>query len=583
MAVTIYYDGDCPLCKRYVRLLRLRRAAGSVHLVDLRNDAAMRRDLEREGFELDQGMVVDTDGRRLGGADAVHALALLSTPSDRFNRANRFILSSRQVAAVAYPVLRSGRWLILFMLGRQRFAARQPGPDARTEIFASFFALFSIFHFFNYAFEYGRFPPQWDQVALLLSAFVLLLNPRSERALWLVMLASAISTVVQAPVHSNHTMVRSAVVAGYWASFLYAMVRGIGWPAVFANFTTAGQGTLLVMYVFGVFHKINTDFLNPETSCAMALWHDMPAPLVWLDGPFISHATVYGTFAVEGAIVAMLLTTRFRHYGIVCGIAFHVLIALTGYAMYLTFTTLAVALHTLFLSEQGARRVVGSRGMAMLRVRVRNPVYALAGAVLIAVLAYAALTGRYSLATLAALPFVAPFALLVARHGRSTQPLLAPSASGTRRPNPSIVIGAVVTTLFFANCTMPYLGLKSAQALNMFANLRLEGGVSNHLLLPNPPGPFGYLADVAVIEDSGGDGTLEGYRQAGFAIVYYDLLVRLEENPGLVVGFTRDGRTVHGVSAADVADDIADKLHPAWFRKWFHFQPVTLDRPEPCS
>ena len=55
---------------------------------------------------------------------------------------------------------------------------------------------------------------------------------------------------------------------------------------------------------------------------------------------------------------------------------------------------------------------------------------------------------------------------------------------------------------------MPYLGLKSAQAVNMFSNLRLEGGVSNHLILPHPPGPFGYPEDIAVIEHGGGDGRL---------------------------------------------------------------------------
>ena len=581
MAVTIYYDGDCPFCSRYVRLLRLRQAAGVVKLVDLRDDARIRRDLEDGGLDPDQGMIVETGGRRFGGADAVNALALLSTSSDLFNRANRFLLSSPPLAGLIYPILRSGRWLTLFLLGRDGLAEEDPGLAARAEIFGSFFALFSIFHFFNYAFEYDRFPPQWDQVALMLSAMALLLSPRSARLLWLVMLVSTISTMVQAPTHSNHTVVRSAVLVGYWASFCFAMARGSARSAVFANFTIAGQGTLLVMYAFGVFHKLNADFLNPATSCAVALWQRMPAPINWLDGPLIHQATIYGTFIVEAAIVLMLLTARLRHYGIFAGILFHILLALSNYAMYITFTMLSMTLHTLFLSGGGARRIVESRGHRILRMRLTDPVYAATGLLLITALALAAAIEQYSLATALALPFVLPFCLLVICHGRSTSSLLSPGRPGHNRA--AVSIGTIVTVLFFANCAMPYLGLKSAQAVNMFANLRLEGGVSNHLVLPRPPEPFDYLEDVAVIHDSGGNGGLEWFRREGYAIVYYDLLVRLQRNPDILVSFDRGGRRYENVGAADLTTDMSGRLHPAWFRKWFHFQPVKLERPKPCG
>ena len=581
MAVTIFYDGDCPFCSRYVRLLRLRRAAGPVELVDLRLNPEVRGRLEAQGFDLDKGMVVDAGGRRLAGTDAIHTLALLSTPSDRFNRLNRLVLSFGPIAAAVYPVLRSGRWFTLFLLGRQGIGAIDSGVAARAEIFGCFFALFSIFHVFNYAFEYGRFPPSWDQVAIAATATMLLFNPGSSRALCLVMLASTVSTLVQAPVHSNHTMVRSALLIGYWASFLFVMFRASNRSAVFANLTLAGQGALLVMYVFGIFHKINTDFLDPTTSCAVALWRRMPEPLRWIEGPLIDNATIYGTFAAEGAIMWMLLTPRLRHYGVVAGILFHLLIALSGYAMYVSFTMLSISLHTLFLDGESAKRIVASRGMRVLQIRLFDPAYATIACLLIAGLTLAAFAGNYSLVTLLALPMVLPFCVLVVRYGGPPKPPHA--VSRPRNSRPAVVIGAAVTAIFFANCSMPYLGLKSAQAINMFANLRLEDGTSNHLLLSHPPGPFRYLEDIAEIDDSGGDAGLEWYRRNDHSIVYYDLLVRLLNDPELVVSFTRGGRSLESVSAADLADDIARQLHPAWFRKWFHFQPVSLARPEPCG
>ena len=552
-----------------------------MELVDLRANAEVRGRFEAEGVDPDRGMIVEADGRRLAGTDAINALALLSTPSDRFNRVNRLVLSFAPFAAAIYPVLRSGRWLTLFLLGRRELGIGDSGLAARTEIFGSLFALFSIFHVFNHAFEYGRFPPSWDQLAIAATATLLLFDPGSFRALWLVMLASTVSTLAQAPVHSNHTMVRSALLIGYWASFLFVMVRASNRSAVFASLAMTGRGALLVMYVFGIFHKINADFLDPTTSCAVALWRHMPEPLRWLDGPLIDHATIYGTFAVEGAIMSMLLIPRLRHYGVVAGILFHLLIASSGYAMYISFTMLSISLHTLFLDGESAKRIVASKGMNMLRVRLFNPVYATIACFLIAGLTLAAFAGNYSLVTLLALPMVLPFCVLVVRYGGPQKPPL--SASRSRNKRPSILIGAAVTAIFFANCSMPYLGLKSAQAINMFANLRLEGGISNHLILSWPPAPFRYLEDIAEIKNGGGDAGLEWYWRNNHAIVYYDLLVRLLNDPELVVSFTRDGRTFEGVSAADLADDISRLLHPAWFGKWLHFQPVSLDRPEPCG
>ena len=114
------------------------------------------------------------------------------------------------------------------------------------------------------------------------------------------------------------------------------------------------------MYFFGVFHKLNTGFLDPSVSCAVALWQNMPQPLNHLDGAAIQYLTIYGALAVELLIFLMLLLRRFRHLGILIGVGFHMLLALSGYAMYAPFSMLSVALHCLFLSPQSARQIVDS-------------------------------------------------------------------------------------------------------------------------------------------------------------------------------------------------------------------------------
>lgn len=58
------------------------------------------------------------------------------------------------------------------------------------------------------------------------------------------------------------------------------------------------------------------------------------------------------------------------------------------------------------------------------------------------------------------------------------------------------MLGAIATGLYFISGAMPYLDLKSAQSTDIFANLRLEAGVRNHLVFPNLSGPLKYLADI---------------------------------------------------------------------------------------
>ena len=570
MTATIYYDGECPFCSRYVALVRLRETIGDVALVNLREDHGQRAALEAQGFDLDAGMVVDIDGERTGGADAASRLAMLSTPSGPFNRLNRAFFATPALAAVGYPVLRSGRWLTLFLMGRDLIG--DDDASARQVLFSFFFGLFSLFHVFNYTFAYEK--AQIDLIAVFAAALFLLWRPQSSRALFLLMAASLVSAIAQAPAQSNHTMLRNVVVLGYWLSFGWAMIRGRSTAAVFSNFVLAGRGSLLVMYVFGIFHKINTGFLNPETSCAMVLWRDMPPPLSLIGGPVMEFLAIYGTFAVEGAIMLALVFRPTRYLGLVAGIGFHLLLGLSDYAAYIAFTTLSIAMHTLWLSRAQSERITASPEMTLFRAKLAQPLYVAAFVALLAGGALAMFQHHWSFANVYLMPFVLPFCWLVLKYGRDED-------AADRHRTAAWVIGALAAGVYFVSAAMPYAGLKTAQSINMFANLRLEAGVSNHLVFRTAPGR--YLADVATIEDAGGSAFLADYQRRGFHIVWYDLLGHLADNPDRVVSFSMNGQAYSGVSAADFTDEIAATLHHPFIRKWFHFQPVQLDTPEACT
>jgi predicted DCC family thiol-disulfide oxidoreductase YuxK len=126
---TIVYDGGCPFCTAYVRLVRLREAIGPVRLVDAREGGPVVDEIVAAKLDLDDGMVLKLDGLLYHGDECLNRLALLSTSSGAFNRINVWMFRNPLAARLAYPVLRAGRNLALRLLGRQKLdIAKPPAP-----------------------------------------------------------------------------------------------------------------------------------------------------------------------------------------------------------------------------------------------------------------------------------------------------------------------------------------------------------------------------------------------------------------------------------------------------------------------
>lgn len=119
----IVYDGDCPFCSRYVKLLRLRESLGSFELIDARTGHPVALELASRGFDLDEGMALIDGESVYFGDECVNRLALMSTPVGAFNRINAAIFRSPRLSALLYPTLRAGRNATLHLLGRRKIRA----------------------------------------------------------------------------------------------------------------------------------------------------------------------------------------------------------------------------------------------------------------------------------------------------------------------------------------------------------------------------------------------------------------------------------------------------------------------------
>ena len=112
--VEILYDGQCPVCTGYCKAVKPAEDTSELVLVDARQKTAVLDEVTNKGLDIDEGMVVRVDGGEMPyGADAVRALHRHINP----NFVERMLFRSRTLGDITYRVAKSGRNLLLRLLG----------------------------------------------------------------------------------------------------------------------------------------------------------------------------------------------------------------------------------------------------------------------------------------------------------------------------------------------------------------------------------------------------------------------------------------------------------------------------------
>jgi predicted DCC family thiol-disulfide oxidoreductase YuxK len=119
-SIRLIYDNDCPVCRSYSQLVRIRRDIGALELINAREDSKALQQVTDMGLDIDQGMVLIIGDSYYYGSDAIHMLSLLSSRSGPFNRLHYYLFRSRHVAKWLYPLLRACRNLLLKLLGKTK-------------------------------------------------------------------------------------------------------------------------------------------------------------------------------------------------------------------------------------------------------------------------------------------------------------------------------------------------------------------------------------------------------------------------------------------------------------------------------
>lgn len=121
--IYVIYDGECPFCSAYVRMVRLRDIAGEVHLLDAREPHPVVAEMKERGLDLDEGMALKIGDAVYHGDECMNRLAVMSGSSGLFNRLHFWVFKDEKRARALYPFLRAGRNAALKLLGKRKIGA----------------------------------------------------------------------------------------------------------------------------------------------------------------------------------------------------------------------------------------------------------------------------------------------------------------------------------------------------------------------------------------------------------------------------------------------------------------------------
>lgn len=466
--------------------------------------------------------------------------------------------SSPQLAARAYPAASAER---------------------AVDLFARFGVAFAV-AIILYHVEQRLWTGWVDWVELAAASFVL--PPRSRR--WGLIVLSAV--VVGQTAWALPAINTNRLVQGLIALVILLAAAVAGWrmrdreaaAAAAARAALPGlRSLLLVVYAFSAWHKLNTDFLDPATSCGPELYRTFGRALaartgfaLLPQGAIVDAVVMGATLAVEGAIPLLLLAPRGRKAGALLGLGFHYLL---GVGLFLGFSATMIALLSLFLPPL-ARAGEGEASPARRRISPWLLPAGMGGLVVVGAyapsLVFRATWVLWLLAGAAA-------AWWLARRARFA------AADVFEWRIPAAV--ALVPLAAAANGLCPYVGLQTEGCFAMYSNLRTEGGVTNHLLLPRPLALFPYQTDLVQVTASS-DPALAELARAGRLIPWIKLRLQVEARhragaPALSLRFLRGGepRTV-----TDTRSDPAFRAPPAWWeRKVLRFREILPHDANTCS
>lgn len=373
--------------------------------------------------------------------------------------------------------------------------------------------------------------PGLAQLALAGAAVAVMTRPSPRRAL---ALAGSYLLVLwlKLPVVGNHEVILGLLAAAIGVAAMRALRQGdktpVGWAAGAAP---TCRWVLVISYSFIALSKLNADFFEPASSCATVFLREFTQLFGLVPGApgRLTMAAIVVVAVTELAIAVLLVSGRFRVHGAVLGLVFHFVLALDPVGHVWDFSATLLPLFLLFMPAPFLARIDQRYRSIGRRLRSLGPAVIYL-AIAVAAAAHGAIvvgpwadwTIAYPIWLLLSGPIVAA-ALLEPRRSRSGDQSSGADAVRFDRP---VAIVLVIALLIGIG---PYLEVRSAASFNMYSNLQVVDGQSNHYLIGSFRSQESNTASEIVAADL--DSPLSYYVGTGLAVPNENLGRYLTEHP----------------------------------------------------
>ena len=348
---------------------------------------------------------------------------------------------------------------------------------------------------------------------------------------------------------------------------------------------------VIMLYSFAVLHKLNSDFLNVDFSCAvdhyLKLHEKLPFLPVDLTGPFkegfateaIRTQIIAGTLLFEVGIPILLIFENTRFFGIIAAIFLHTVLGVNN---FFDFSAVVFALVTFFIpADAPLFRKFDEIASRIPRTQKYFFISAICSMLLVIV------ASRYSSWLTRA------FIFLGVLYGGVLCLLILKAIKDFRRSGshevlafrPRLSAHYVILSLMVLNGSAPYLGLQTDNVFSMFSNLRTEGGTTNNLFVPASTQIFDYQRDlVEVIHDENGKlgrskGGSVAYTHLDFTGLLKELAANTESFQPITYLYKSEIRTVSSLNEVDALYDSYSWIE----RKLLKFRAVRIGAVKKCD
>jgi hypothetical protein len=455
---------------------------------------------------------------------------------------------------------------------------------AALRLFAFIWAAACLFHVWLSYHPFVLFAPSWDHivhVGLVLAAIWVMRRPELVHRLLVLAVVQVYSAWAEMPTTDNHWLLATLGSLGLLLATASSRAAGHTLDAaeIARRFLPVARATLLAIYGFAAFDKLNAGFFTPSQSCGPVMVgellasYGLPTPTSSSIGAW---SAIIGTVAIEGSVPILLFMRRTRHIGVLVGLIFHGFVALNLHNFYMSFSAVLLALFLLFLPPSFAAwscEWTGKRVNAKLAINFVTwiPLF-----LSLALWALPGTTARHRIGEAGVLLWLVLITLAIVAVATYMRRFRPEPPRGMLRVAPQWLI--MIPLLALANGLAPYFELRTYGSFNMYSNLITADGNSNHFLISRTwP-----LSDVqrhlvTVIETN--DPWLSSYANLGLRIPLQQLRMYAAHNPDIrlryeLAGVIRDAPQIG-------SDSVLSQRVPGWRAKLQRFSAVPTE-PLPC-